>query len=55
MILLGRGPDDLHPFDVSTLVIPGARLKVYPAAPQDITDTHAQQLSIDLLEFVTTT
>jgi non-heme chloroperoxidase len=32
--------------------IKGARLQVYPGAPHGITDTHKQQLSADLLDFL---
>lgn len=31
-----------------------ATLQVYPGAPHGITDTHKDQLSTDLLEFITT-
>lgn len=55
--LVIHGDDDqVVPFDVggkaSAALIRDAVLKVYPGAPHGITDTHKDQLSADLLEFV---
>ena len=55
--LVIHGDDDqVVPFEVggkaSAAMIPGAQLKVYQGAPHGITDTHKDQLSRDLLEFV---
>jgi non-heme chloroperoxidase len=57
--LVIHGDDDqVVPFEVggqaSAALIAGAVLKVYPGAPHGITDTHKQQLSADLLEFLNT-
>ena len=56
--LVIHGDDDqVVPFEVggkaSAAMIEGATLKVYEGAPHGITDTHKQQLSDDLLAFVT--
>ena len=37
---------------VSSKLVPGASLKIYPGAPHGITDTHKAQLNADLLAFV---
>ena len=55
--LVIHGDDDqVVPFEVggqkSAERIRGARLKVYPGAPHGITDTHKDELSRDLLEFI---
>ncbi|WP_328842861.1 alpha/beta fold hydrolase [Streptomyces sp. NBC_00258] len=55
--LVIHGDDDqVVPFEVggkaSAALIPGAQLKVYPGAPHGITDTHKDQLNVDLLEFL---
>jgi len=57
--LVIHGDDDqVVPFEVggrrSAERIRGAELKVYAGAPHGITDTHKDQLSTDLLEFLTT-
>lgn len=57
--LVIHGDDDqVVPFEVggkaSAARVPGAMLKVYPGAPHGITDTHKEQLSADLLEFLAT-
>jgi non-heme chloroperoxidase len=38
----------------SAELIKGATLTVYPGAPRGITDTHKEQLSADLLAFLST-
>lgn len=55
--LVIHGDDDqVVPFEVggkaSAARIKNATLKVYPGAPHGITDTHKDQLSADLLEFL---
>jgi non-heme chloroperoxidase len=55
--LVIHGDDDqIVPFEVggkaSAALAEGAELKVYPGAPHGITDTHKDQLSRDLLEFI---
>lgn len=55
--LVIHGDDDqVVPFAVggkaSAALIPGARLEAYPGAPHGITDTHKEQLSNDLLDFI---
>ncbi|MFF4837047.1 alpha/beta fold hydrolase [Streptomyces sp. NPDC001315] len=55
--LVIHGDDDqVVPFEVggkaSAARIKNATLKVYPGAPHGITDTHKEQLSADLLEFL---
>ena len=55
--LVIHGDDDqVVPFEVggqkSAERIRGAQLKVYPGAPHGITDTHKDELSRDLLEFI---
>ncbi|NUT33662.1 MAG: alpha/beta hydrolase [Hamadaea sp.] len=55
--LVIHGDDDqVVPFEVggkaSAARIKGAQLKVYPGAPHGITDTHKEQLSADLLTFL---
>ncbi|MEU5345467.1 alpha/beta hydrolase [Streptomyces sp. NPDC020766] len=55
--LVIHGDDDqVVPFEVggkaSAALIKNASLKVYPGAPHGITDTHKEQLSADLLEFL---
>ncbi|MCD4534602.1 alpha/beta hydrolase [Nocardioides sp. cx-169] len=55
--LVIHGDDDqVVPFEVggekSAARIPGAELRVYPGAPHGITDTHKEQLTADLLEFI---
>ncbi|HEX2809169.1 MAG TPA: alpha/beta hydrolase [Kineosporiaceae bacterium] len=55
--LVIHGDDDqVVPFEVggkaSAAKIKGAELKVYPGAPHGITDTHKEQLNVDLLEFL---
>ncbi|MFI1486187.1 alpha/beta fold hydrolase [Streptomyces sp. NPDC020747] len=55
--LVIHGDDDqVVPFEVggkaSAARIKNASLKVYPGAPHGITDTHKEQLSADLLEFL---
>jgi non-heme chloroperoxidase len=37
---------------MSSKLVPGATLKVYPGAPHGITDTHKDQLNADLLAFL---
>lgn len=48
--------DQVVPFEVggkaSAAMVPGATLKVYAGAPHGITDTHKDDLSQDLLEFL---
>ena len=56
-LLVIHGDDDqIVPIDAAARatarLVPHAVLKVYPGAPHGITDTHKQQLSADLLEFV---
>ncbi|MBB5873898.1 non-heme chloroperoxidase [Allocatelliglobosispora scoriae] len=56
--LVVHGDDDqVVPFEVggkaSAERIKGAELKVYPGAPHGLTDTHKEQLSADLVEFLT--
>lgn len=56
--LVIHGDDDqVVPFVVggqpSAALVPGATLRVYPGAPHGITDTHREQLSHDLLDFLT--
>jgi non-heme chloroperoxidase len=55
--LVIHGDDDqIVPFEVggkrSAELIAGAELKVYPGAPHGITQTHHQQLTADVLEFI---
>jgi len=55
--LVIHGDDDqVVPIDVggraSAARITGAELKVYPGAPHGITDTHKEELSADLLTFL---
>ncbi|MEV5906214.1 alpha/beta hydrolase [Streptomyces sp. NPDC052127] len=55
--LVIHGDDDqVVPFEVggkaSAARIKNATLKVYPGAPHGITDTHKEQLSTDLLDFL---
>lgn len=55
--LVVHGDDDqVVPFEVggkaSAARIKNATLKVYPGAPHGITDTHKEQLSADLLDFL---
>ena len=55
--LVIHGDDDqVVPFAVggqaSAALIEGAELKVYPGAPHGITDTHKEQLGVDLLAFI---
>ena len=55
--LVIHGDDDqVVPFEVggkkSAERIAGAQLLVYPGAPHGITDTHKEQLTADLLEFI---
>ena len=57
--LVIHGDDDqVVPIDVggraSAARITGAELKVYPGAPHGITDTHKEELSADLLTFLST-
>ena len=57
--LVIHGDDDqVVPIDVggraSAARITGAKLKVYPGAPHGITDTHKEELSADLLTFLST-
>ena len=56
-LLVIHGDDDqIVPIDAAARatarLVPHAVLKVYPGAPHGITDTHKQQLSEDLLAFV---
>ncbi|MFD9117611.1 alpha/beta fold hydrolase [Streptomyces bottropensis] len=55
--LVVHGDDDqVVPFEVggkaSAARIKNATLKVYPGAPHGITDTHREQLGVDLLDFL---
>ncbi|MGW1673162.1 alpha/beta fold hydrolase [Streptomyces sp. NPDC002324] len=55
--LVVHGDDDqVVPFEVggkaSAARIKNATLKVYPGAPHGITDTHKEQLGVDLLDFL---
>ena len=57
--LIIHGDDDqVVPFEVggkaAAARIRGAALRVYPGAPHGITDTHQEELSADLLAFLTT-
>jgi non-heme chloroperoxidase len=55
--LVIHGDDDqVVPFEVggkaSAAMIKGATLKVYPGGPHGVTDTHKDQLGLDLLDFL---
>jgi non-heme chloroperoxidase len=55
-LVIHGNDDQVVPFEVggnaTAARVPGAILKVYQGAPHGITDTHKDQLSRDLLEFV---
>jgi non-heme chloroperoxidase len=55
--LVIHGDDDqVVPYEVggkaSAAMIDGAVLKTYPGAPHGVTDTHKEQLCLDLLDFL---
>jgi non-heme chloroperoxidase len=58
MLVIHGDDDQVVPFAVggqaSARLVDGARLVTYPGAPHGITDTHKEQLSHDLLEFLKT-
>ncbi len=57
-LVLHGNADQVMPIDIggraSAMLIPNAKLLVYPGVPHGLTDTHTDQLNQDLLEFLNT-